>query len=1175
MEQLVILNPDGSQYPLKRLYPLTDITRAVQSCDLLGQDVVDVDFESTEHLEMLIGMRIFVYGKYYTLNVLPEEQKSSTREFLYKCRFEGPQYALMSCRYFNTDASGLYTGSDFSLTGNIETFIDVLIYNCNRTFGSGKWVKGDVQASDTKTLTFSNVNCLQALQLTICKEFEVEFEITQSGDVSIITVKKVGQVLLETYQYGKGKGLYTLTRRPVGETTIVNRLYPEGSTENLKVGYRNYSSRLRIGDPNSGQDYIEDAGSIAAFGLIEGVKIFEDIKPHREGIVTGIIVDNPLKFVDLTMNFNLNEKEGENTKYLVAGKSAKIHFNTGDLAGYEFEIIDGGYIHEENSFTIIPITDAKGLKIPSIEPFTIKMGDKYVIIDIVMPQVYIDEAEADLATQAQIYLDANKAPMVAYGLSLEREYLKDKAPAGSIPNFFSLGDYVQIKDTDLGIDNASRIIKFTRNVLDPFVYSLEVADTYQIDLRVRILSDIKQLNNIVVLNNLMNPVTQRQSWRSAQELTNIYFDQDGYLKDGKIRAETLETAIALIGTDSGQLQVIGATFQANFQGQKNVVAVSAGQIVHLTVEPTIRTWNFNATGVGIADDGFRYVYARCNRTGSDASIVFSTSKIKTKEDASFYHFLLGILNSVDADTQTRRFSLTYGFTLIAGEWITTGTIQSADGSTGFNLNTGEIYGNIKFRAANGVNKDISDLETELKGLIQDVSEQTDGQVESWFLNGAPTLTNEPAIQWNTLELKMAHVGDNYFDNVSKKSYRFRQDSGVFSWQEVTDDRITQALLLASQAKDTADGKRRIFMVQPTTPYDVGDAWNKSTGWMVCKTQRLTGSFNPLDWELARIYDNTVTAINGGMAVTGALYLANADGTIKAFIRGGGTDDNEILLGLGASVENAEFAPFRARRSGVLELRKSIELFNSSNQGVAGICGINSAGDGLIVAWFGTNYSNRANAPTRIDMNGKFTTVSARIGGWEIDSNGLTNQDGNGYIIASSSNASKRTEAMIGANVFPAIFGGKGAASFKATEDTGFGSNYGAVFEADGAPLGFHNFALYAGKGKSMLSEGLINGRSTYVETISTTITRGIDPSIYDAVRINATGGVVGLGFLSPTIALGDGKEITILSENDDRSIYLVNIIRGRATVEVGGGVVCTIVYFNGHWLIKGMYNNDY
>ncbi|WP_138481498.1 hypothetical protein [Dyadobacter bucti] len=1181
MEQITLIKPDGSQYPLQRGVPLTSIEKAEQVCDLLGQDIVNISFKSTMHLEMQLGMKILVFGRYYTLNVLPEEQKVSERDFRYICTFEGVQNDLMSSRYFDADATGFYRSSDFSLTGNLELFIDVLIYNCNRTFGTGVWLKGSVQSTDVKTLTFSSSNCLAALQQTICKEFEVEFEILQVGNVKTLNVQKAGQILNDVYEYGRGRGLYTLTRRSVKETTIVTRLYPYGSSENLPAEYRNYSPRLKIGE--AGSDYIEDEAAIAAFGLIEGDKIFEEVKPSYEGTVTAKITNNYYSFQDIDFPFDLLEKDENGHKYLVNGKSPKIHFNTGNLAGYEFELAEGGYNHETFTFTIIGFKDEKGMPFPNTtDPaYQIDFNDKYVLVDIIMPEIYVTKAEAALRTKAQLFLDANKAPLVQYSLDIDPKFLKGKTSPGVIPNFFDLGDYIQIKDKDLNIDKASRVTRFTRNILEPFKYVIEIADSYQVSTITRVISDVKQLNNIVTLNDLRNPIVAKQNWKSARETINEAFDPDGYLKDGKIRAESLEAAIALFGTEGQQFQIINSVFMPNYLGDKNQLRYTAGQLVHLTIEPEIRTWNFNAASVAFGDNTFKYIYAKCPRQGNAATILFGDNKIKTKEDPVYYHFLLGILNSVDPVSQTRQMNLTYGFTLISGRWITTGEIRSSDGSTGFNLDTGELYGNLKFRAANGINKSVSQLETEVLALIDGIAEQTDGQVENWFLEGAPTLTNEPAINWTTAELKEAHIGDNYFDNLSKKSYRFRVLDGTYSWEEVTDDRITQALLLASQAKDTADGKRRVFISSvakptPFPPYDVGDLWTNGTDLFVCKVTRLTGSYNGADWDDATIYDNTVTAINGGIAVTGSLYLANEDGTIRAGIQGGGSGDNAIRLFLGASQINQAFAPLRAFNGGHLEIRNKLELFNSSNVGVGGICGINSPSDGNVLAWFGPSYANRATAPSRFELGGKLITALAKIGGWEVDANGLTNQDGNGYIIARSSTASNRTEAMIGANVFPSTFGGKGAAIFRAEEAGGVGSNFGAVFSAKNAPLGFQNFAIYASSGKSMLQEGLLNGRATYEETISTSITRGVDPSLYDFIAINPTAGVVGLGFLTPSGPIANGKEVCILNANNAfNDFFLVGMIRGASSFRVNGGVMVVVRHYNGNWYQQSNHDNNW
>lgn len=53
--------------------------------------------------------------------------------------------------------------------------------------------------------------------------------------------------------------------------------------------------------------YIEDAAAIAAYGLKENTKIFDDIKPERYGEVTAA-GSAYYAFKDATMNFDLNER---------------------------------------------------------------------------------------------------------------------------------------------------------------------------------------------------------------------------------------------------------------------------------------------------------------------------------------------------------------------------------------------------------------------------------------------------------------------------------------------------------------------------------------------------------------------------------------------------------------------------------------------------------------------------------------------------------------------------------------------------------------------------------------------------------------------------------------------------------------------------------------------------
>jgi hypothetical protein len=60
-----------------------------------------------------------------------------------------------------------------------------------------------------------------------------------------------------------------------------------------------------------------------------------------------------------------------------------------------------------------------------------------------------------------------------------------------------------------------------------------------------------------------------------------------------------------------------------------VVKVNSGQLVHYTIEETIRTWQIAEQTTTIDDDGARWIYAKCNKTNyDDAFIIFQTKKSK-------------------------------------------------------------------------------------------------------------------------------------------------------------------------------------------------------------------------------------------------------------------------------------------------------------------------------------------------------------------------------------------------------------------------------------------------------------------------------------------------------------------------------------------------------------------
>lgn len=145
--------------------------------------------------------------------------------------------------------------------------------------------------------------------------------------------------------------------------------------------------------------------------------------------------------------------------------------------------------------------------------------------------------------------------------------------------------------------------------------------------------------------------------------------------------------------------------------------------------------------------------------------------------------------------------------------------------------------------------------------ISDLQNQIDGNITSWFYDGVPTLSNNPAVTWNTDDLKNNHLGDLYYDNLTGYAYRFRLNNSVYEWLKITDTDITKALADAAKAQDTADNKRRVFVTEPIPPYDLGDLWSQGTNGdlMKCIVAKISGqTYSSNDWEKASKYtDDTV------------------------------------------------------------------------------------------------------------------------------------------------------------------------------------------------------------------------------------------------------------------------------------------------------------------------------
>lgn len=167
------------------------------------------------------------------------------------------------------------------------------------------------------------------------------------------------------------------------------------------------------------------------------------------------------------------------------------------------------------------------------------------------------------------------------------------------------------------------------------------------------------------------------------------------------------------------------------------------------------------------------------------------------------------------------------------------------------------------------------------GNINDIKNQVDGSINTYFYGYEPMLSNEPASAWNTIELKDTHVGDYFTDLSTGRVYKFTKSGSTYKWTPETNQAIVKAMGDAKNAQDTADGKRRVFAVQPTPPYDAGDMWTQGENGdiLVATVGRVKGtSFNQSDWTKASKYTDDTKAVEAqrvaGQALSSASAVAN-------------------------------------------------------------------------------------------------------------------------------------------------------------------------------------------------------------------------------------------------------------------------------------------------------------
>lgn len=313
--------------------------------------------------------------------------------------------------------------------------------------------------------------------------------------------------------------------------------------------------------------------------------------------------------------------------------------------------------------------------------------------------------------------------------------------------------------------------------------------------------------------------------------------------------------------------------------ETSVAQEDGSTITYLHDKPTLaeskNVIKFTAEAIGVSNDGGKtYPYGFFLTGDLIAKILYAhginadyidTGALTVRDSDG------NIIFQVDMDTKK---------VIISGDSVVIGG-KTATKALSDNLQESKDYSDGK----------LADYADTVTGSLAGLQAQIDGQIESFFYDYEPSLQNKPASEWTSTEERKKHEGDLFYWKSTGYAYRFMQDGATWKWQMIQDNDISKALAQAEKAQDTADGKRRTFVIQPSPPYDIGDLWSQDGGdILTCVVARAKGSvYASSDWKKLNKYTDDTTANKAleaaALAKNMTLQLSNEMQTITADANG--------------------------------------------------------------------------------------------------------------------------------------------------------------------------------------------------------------------------------------------------------------------------------------------------
>lgn len=752
---------------------------------------VELRYSLVDHVELPTGAYIEYQGERYTLWYPSDFKKEGTRVFDYTVTFGGNEEILKKYKY--KLLSDKPYKLKFVMTATPGMFMELLVDNLN-LYDSG-WTVGTVIEAPEKLLSFNHEKCWAVLG-RLAEEFDTEFEIV-GKTINLRKVEYYKDAPLKL-SYGKGNGfLPGVGRANQGDNLPVEILYVQGGERN--IDYSVYGSQTLLLPKSQelsyqGRRYKTDKDGMYVTRADRPLSSYNedsydasDIYPSRVGTVSetdtepGEDTDGNdvtfYNFYDSSVPANLNFED-----CLIAGQTMTVIFQTGRLAGREFDV---KYVHDGRKFEIVS-SEQDGMTLPNASLYP-EVGDKYAVFNISLPAAYVCDnatktgASWDMFREAVRYLYEREERQFTFIGELDGIWAKKNwlaIGAKLVP-----GGYVDFSDPQFQPDGILiRITGVRDHINRPHSPELELSNT---PVGGFLSDELGKLESEEVVNDKRYKEALQFTKRryrdaiEAQEMLEVAFDN--YSKG--IDPIWVRTMSLLVGDESLQFRFVNSktapvTVMPDFRYDDNTGVFTAPALIlqHMTLgisdikeshKPSeYQYWDMGAyTSPYLGDYGKLYLYAKCGKSGGKGTFEMSGSPHKFEEDG-YYYFLTGLLGS--QFDGARSFVTVYGFTEILPGRVTVDRIVSTDGNTYFILNkgdgSGEFHGRMVFTAGSGLKNldewpELDQSIKEAKKSVEDLNYYVDGA----FKDGIVTETEAVAIEkyLNTVNVSKAEVEATY------------------------------------------------------------------------------------------------------------------------------------------------------------------------------------------------------------------------------------------------------------------------------------------------------------------------------------------------------------------------------------------------------------------------------